>query len=252
MYYAVSVMMLGYTRTNGVVAYNNSTREFLELTPAKARELINIGKLKGLKWVNTEDGAEFICDKEGWNQQNMPIKTACGKFRPMYNDFPGVEFNTMFTLARVVDVDECRLYEVVSNKCCRIKMKEADLRGLANITNIAGCWINEDEILVADGVLMVDRRTSTKEQAEEVEIEIAPVVEEPVAEESVVEEPVMEAVVENPITESIVEVAEEYVSEILESSAEAVKEKSDMEKLFSGELSENDNAAKKPKKSKRK
>lgn len=188
MFYAVSVMMLGYTRINGVVAYNNSTREFLELTPAKARELINIGKLKGLKWINTEDGVEFVCDTEGWNQQNMPIKTACGKFRPMLNDYPGVEFNSMFTLVRVVDVDECRLYEVVSNKCCRIKMKEADLRGLANITNIAGCWIKEDEIVVADGVLMVDRRTSAKEEAVEVNIAASPLVEEPVEAEPVAEE----------------------------------------------------------------
>lgn len=188
MFYAVSVMMLGYTRINGVVAYNNSTREFLELTPAKARELINTGKLKGLKWINTEDGVEFVCDTEGWNQQNMPIKTACGKFRPMLNDYPGVEFNSMFTLVRVVDVDECRLYEVVSNKCCRIKMKETDLRGLANITNIAGCWIKEDEIVVADGVLMVNRRTSAKEEAVEVNIAASPLVEEPVEAEPVAEE----------------------------------------------------------------
>ena len=244
-YYAVSVMALGYTRTNGVVCFNNNTREFLEITPAKARELINNGKLKGLKWINGEDGPEFICDKDGWNQQNMPIKTACGKFRPMLNDYPGYEFNTMFTLVRVVDVDECRLYEIVSNKCCRIKVKEANLRELNNITSIAGCWINEDEIVVADGVLMVDRRTSTKEQAAEVDIENSPLIEEPVVKEPVVEE----SVVEEPFAESPVE-------ESNEKEGNPVEEKSDMEKLFSGELvadDENNATAKKTnKKSKRK
>ena len=253
MFHAVSVMALGYTRINGVVCYNNSTREFLEITPAKARELINNGKLKGLKWINGEDGPEFVCDTEGFNQLNMPIKTACGKFRPMLHDHPGYEFNTMFTLVRVVDVDECRLYEIVSNKCCRIKVKEANLRELNNITSIAGCWIHEDEIVVADGVLMVDRKTSTKEQAVEVDIENSPLVEEPLVEEIPEEELVVEAVEENPITEGIVEVAKEYVDEILDGSANTDDGSLDTEKLFTGESAENNNTAKKSnKKTKRK
>ena len=253
MFYAVSVMQLGYTRTNGVVAYNNDTREFLEITPAKARELINNGKLKGLKWINGTDGPEFICDKDGWNQQNMPIKTACGKFRPMLNDYPGYEFNTMFTLVRVVDVDECRLYEIVSNKCCRIKVKEQNLRELSNITNIAGCWINEDEIVVADGVLMVDRRTSTKEQAAEVDIENSPLIKETLVEEIPAEEPVVETIEENPITESIVEVAKEYVDEILDGSANTDDGSLDVNEVFKADSDENANTSKKSnKKSKRK
>ena len=86
MRYAVSVMMLGYTRLSGLVAFNSETKEFEEITPAVARNMIEHKQIKGVKWKNNDDGGEFIVDTEGFNQKDIPIKTAVGKFRSMVND----------------------------------------------------------------------------------------------------------------------------------------------------------------------
>ena len=165
MKYAVSICMLGYTRIQGVTCFDSETKEFLEITPATVRRLIDQGQVKGIKWKNGEDGTEFVCDVDNWNQKNIPVKTACGKFRPLLNDYPGVQVNSMYTLVRVLDTDyRGRLYEVVSNKCCRVKITEDNLRKLASITDIAGCWIGDDKIDVASGVVYEDRRADSKEQ----------------------------------------------------------------------------------------
>ena len=118
--------------------------------------------LKGIKWKNNDDKGEFICDVEGWNQQNIPIKTACGKFRPMLNDVPGVPINSMCTVVRVLDTEKSgRLYEIVSNKCMRLKVREKNLRELNEISSVAGVWITDDEIILAEGVKYEDRRASS-------------------------------------------------------------------------------------------
>lgn len=162
MFYCVSIMMLGYTRINGVVAYDSESKGFEELTPAVARQLIAKNMIKGIKWKNSEgNSGEFICDLEGWNQQNIPIRTACGKFRPMLDDVPGLPINSMYTVVRVIDTDyRGRLYEIVSNKCARLKVVDKNLRELNNITNIAGVWITDDNIRLADGIQYEDRRAS--------------------------------------------------------------------------------------------
>lgn len=168
MYYATSIMMLGYTRINGVQAYNSATREFNELTPALAKKLISQGDLVGILWKNNEEGGEFICDVENWNQQNIPVRTACGKFRPLLNDVPGQPVNTMYTLVRVLDTDyRGRLFEVVSNTCARIKLTESQLRGLNEIQPIAGVWISDLEIKWNAQVAYEDRRTVIDEITEE-------------------------------------------------------------------------------------
>jgi hypothetical protein len=173
MLYAVSIMALGYTRINGVVAYNNETREFLELTPAYARKLIDSNLLIGLKWKNSDRGTEFICDLEGWNQQDIPVRTACGKFRPYINDVPGVEVRSMYTLVRVLDTDyRGRLYEVVSNKACRVKLNEQAIKELNTMTNIAGLRISETgNIEFLEGVEYVDRRATAKCTVDNIDID---------------------------------------------------------------------------------
>lgn len=174
MKYAVSICMLGYTRIQGVTCFDSDTKEFLEITPAVVKRLIDQGMVKGLKWKNSEDGIEFVCDTENWNQKNIPVKTACGKFRPLLNDYPGVQVNSMYTVVRMLDTDyRGRLYEVVSNKCCRVKITEDNLRKLASITDVAGCWITDNEIKLASGVIYENRMASAKDQAVEAEIEVA-------------------------------------------------------------------------------
>lgn len=173
MYYAVSIMALGYTRVNGVQAYNDATREFLEITPAQARKLIDEKFLKGLTWRNGDEGPEFVCDEEGWNQKDIPVKTACGKFRAYVNDLADVShINSMFSLVRIIDTDyRGRLFEVVSNKCCRVKMTAEQLIELNKISNIAGVRIDEaGNISEYAGVVYQDRR----EKSEDDKIELTP------------------------------------------------------------------------------
>ena len=168
MFYAVSIMSLGYTRINGVVAYNNNTYEFLEITPAVAKKLISNGQMKGLLWKNTEQSDqrfEFVCDKEGFNQQNILVKTACGKFRPLYNDYPGNHINSMCSVVRVFENGSERKYEVISNTCFRITMNEKYLRKLAKIAYVSGVVIGEDEIKVCDGVVIQSLDSETRLEA---------------------------------------------------------------------------------------
>ena len=159
MQYAMSLIYLGYTRNSGAVLYNSSTREFLDVTPAEVRRLIDRGQVKGILWKNGDDGPEFFCDKEGFNQQNIPVRTA-NKFRPYLNDVPGAPINSMYTVVRVLDTDyRGRLYEIVSNKCARVKVDENHLRELSKITNVAGVWITDGEdIRVCNDVMYEDRR----------------------------------------------------------------------------------------------
>lgn len=158
MRYAVSLIYLGYTRNSGAVLFDSDTKEFLDSTPAEVRRLIDLGLVKGLKWRNGDEGPEFVVDTEGFNQQNIPVKSA-NKFRPYLNDVPGAPINSMYTVVRVLDTDyRGRLYEVVSNKCARIKITEQNLRELSQLTNIAGVWITDEGIKVCDGVQYENRK----------------------------------------------------------------------------------------------
>lgn len=162
MRYAVSLIYLGYTRNSGAVLFDSDTKEFLDSTPAEVRRLIDLGLVKGLKWRNGEEGPEFVVDTEEFNQQNIPVRSA-NKFRPYLNDVPGAPINSMYTVVRVLDTDyRGRLYEVVSNKCARIKIAEQNLRELSQLTNIAGVWITDSEIKICDDVQYEDRRAEAK------------------------------------------------------------------------------------------
>lgn len=173
MRFAVSVLMLGYTRLSGLVAYNSESREFEEITPAVARNMIEHKQIKGVKWKNNDDGGEFVVDTEGFNQKDIPIKTAVGKFRSMVNEnYTGLTVVSMYTVVRVIETDyRGRLYEVVSNKCARVKIAEENLIELAKITNVAGVIIEDNHVEVCEGVVFEDRRQSAKETAVEAKIE---------------------------------------------------------------------------------
>ena len=164
MFYVVSVMMLGYTRTHGLQVYDSSNRSFPEVTPATAKKLIAEGTLKGVTWKNNDDGGLFIPDVEGWNQCEVLVRTGCGKFRPLLVDLPEQNVNSIYTVVRIIDTDyRGRLFEVVSNTCQRIKVTEEILRGLNDITVVAGVRIGDD-IEVLDGVEYEDRRESKTEE----------------------------------------------------------------------------------------
>lgn len=173
MYFAVSVGMLGYTRIQSVVCYNSATRTFDELTPAIAKHGIKTGQVKGVLWQDNgdedENGGMFIPDKEGFNKQNIMVKTAAAKFRPLLGDLPGVPVNSMYNVVRVLHTNyRGTLYEIVSNRYDRIKVTESQLRELNNISPVAGVWFTENEIKIADGIKIEDR-TGKDNKVEHVE-----------------------------------------------------------------------------------
>ena len=79
-------------------------------------------------------------------------------------DLPEQNVNSIYTVVRIIDTDyRGRLFEVVSNTCQRIKVTEEILRGLNDITVVAGVRIGDD-IEVLDGVEYEDRRTLKNEE----------------------------------------------------------------------------------------
>jgi len=215
MYFAVSVGMLGYTRIQSVVCYNSETRAFDELTPAIARRAIESKQLKGVLWQanggEDENGGMFVPDTEGFNKHNIMVKTAACKFRPLLRDLPGLPVNSMYNVVRVLYTDyRGTLYEIVSNRYDRIKITEEHLRKLDAISPVAGVWITENEIKIADGIKIEDRtgRGLAEEAPVTEPVEVKDIVEEAATEEvGVVEEVVAEVteVKEEVVTETTVE-----------------------------------------------
>lgn len=166
MKYAVSVIMLGYTRLAGLVVYDSETKGFEELTPAVAKKLLSEKQIKGVRWEDDSDGGRFIPDEEEFNQKNILVRTAVGKFRPLLNDYVGVPIYSMYTVVRKLLTDyRGTLYEVVSNKAVRVKVTEEQLRELNKITGVAGVWINDNEIKLCDGIPVEDRTEAGKKAA---------------------------------------------------------------------------------------
>lgn len=151
-------LCLGYTRLVGCLVYSPQTREFNEITTAAARRALKKGDILGVKWKDGTDGGEFIPD-EGFGMTNLLIKSGVGKYRPLYNDIPGEPVNSMYVVTRVLDTDyRGRLYEVVNQRCQRVKLEAEQLRKLAEITQVAGVRITDESIEVLDGIIYEDRR----------------------------------------------------------------------------------------------
>ena len=177
MKYPVCCLALGYTRLVGVTLYDDNSREFVETTVKVAKDLISKGMVKGIKWKDTgEDngvGGEFIPDKE-FGMNNLLIKSGVGKYRPLYNDIPDNTMLSSYIVVRVLDTNKGRLYEVVSNKCQRVKLTEEQLIGLNAIQRVPGVFIDTMEdgtysIRVCDGIKIENRVYDKQEdtQAEE-------------------------------------------------------------------------------------
>lgn len=152
MKFPVCVLSLGYTRLAGITLYDTKTRQFDETTPRFARELIDKGLVKGVKY--NEEG--FVPD-EAFNMKDILVKSGVGKYRPLLHEVPGAAVNSTYMVVRVLETNKGRLYEVVSNRCQRVKITEEQLRGLNSIGNVAGVFITDDEIKICDGVVIENR-----------------------------------------------------------------------------------------------
>ncbi len=168
MYIATCIMALGYTRTNGIIAYNQCDKSFTLLTPARAKKMIDVGELKGVLWTKNPDSEqlEFVPDKEGWNLGNIMMLSGL-TYRPWHEDVGETVQNTIFSVVRVVE-DDSTSYEVVSNTFQRLEgLTETQIRELASITEVGGIVIDDDDnIQILDGVIVEKKQPAVAEQAE--------------------------------------------------------------------------------------
>ena len=171
----MAIGMLGFTRLQSVVAYNSETRGFDEITPAAARRLIKSGQIAGILWEDDKDlydGGKFLPDKNGFGKQNIMVKTAAGKYRPLLNDsgVAGQTVNSMYSVVRIIKTNyRGVLYEVVSNRYDRIKLTEQQLRGLYSIEPVGGIWLQDDHIIAAACIKVEDRTQPSGESGEQIE-----------------------------------------------------------------------------------
>ena len=165
---AVAIMMLGYTRTQGVVAYNTELKSFDLVTPAKAKKMIDEKKMRGICWKYNDDRMlEFYPDLDGWNQKDIMILSGL-TYRPMINDVPGLEvMNTMYSVSKIINEKNAKKYEVVSNTFQRLTLTDEQMRGLAEITVVAGVSIEGDQVEACEGLIVeqVENVENKKTQA---------------------------------------------------------------------------------------
>ncbi len=148
---------LGITRIAGYNLYDEVKKDFQETTPKEVKDLINQGKINGLKLENGNielDGA--------FNMSNIMIKSAVGKYRTL---FPTASIvSCMYAVVRVIETDNDKLYEIISNKCARFKFKAEQLKGLIEIGGyVAGVKMVNGEIEVCEGVTFEDRRNKSEQ-----------------------------------------------------------------------------------------
>ena len=168
MYIATCVMALGYTRVNGLIAYNQSDKSFSLITPARARKMIDSDELKGVRWVknNETDLFEFTPDKEGWNLGNIMVLSGL-TYRPWKEDYSSEVQNTIYSVVKVTEGEE-KTFEIVSNTFQRLDgISEQQVRELASITEVGGIVIDEDDnIHILDGVVVEKKVEPVAAQAD--------------------------------------------------------------------------------------
>lgn len=153
---------LGMTRVAGYTLYSEITKEFQEITPKEVKDLITHGQVNGLKLIE----GQIELDTECFNTRNLMVKSAVGKYRPMYNTDSII--NSMYAVVRVIenDNDDGKVYEIVSNKCARVKVTPERLKMLMEIGYVAGVRLLNGQIEVCKGVTIEDKRTQVNKLKE--------------------------------------------------------------------------------------
>lgn len=148
---------LGQTRVAGFTLFDPKSKEFRECTPKEVKQLILAGQVNGLKLC--ED--EIVLDSDGFNMRNLKIKSGVGNYRNMFPCEHGD--GKLYAVVRLIDTDDGRLFEVVDNKCARVKMDAAKLMMLAAFSSVAGVRVHDGKIELCDGVIYEDRRSELTE-----------------------------------------------------------------------------------------
>lgn len=157
-------MALGYTRQQGLQAFDTSDMSFQLITPAKAKRFIDSGELKGVKWVSNPEtgGIEFIPDKENWGLTNFMVLSGM-TYRLLYENYENTIQNTVFSVVKQIRSSEGTKYMIVSNTCQRIELSEEQLLGLLEINEVGGIAKSENgEIHLFEGVIIEDKQGESK------------------------------------------------------------------------------------------
>lgn len=144
-----SALMLGYTRLQGFVVYNSETKSFEEITPAEVRRMIRSGaNLHGVV-LDEQDKNKFTVDKDFY-QEELPVKTACGKFRLLINEDGTSSFHDICysVVKKIISRNGATSYEVVTNHCARLVFSEEELCQRICIAYVAGVHLDESGNLI--------------------------------------------------------------------------------------------------------
>lgn len=157
MYVAINKVTIGYTRDQGYLLYNTDTFEFIEYSTSEVARMLKKGGF-GVCGLKLENG-KIVLDEAGYNQVNMMVKSSMsmGRYRLMK---PGhVVGDRLYSVVRAIDTpDEGLIYEVVSNTCARVVLKEDGIRRLFSDGVLSGLWIDKysGQITLADSIPIID------------------------------------------------------------------------------------------------
>lgn len=153
--FGVCSISLGYTRLAGLLVYDTRTKDFTETKPKAARDMISNKSIFGVLW--NEKMEQFVPDPS-FNRSDILVKSGVGNYRKLLKEVPGEKAGSDYLLVRVLKTNKGDLYELVNNKCQRVKLTETQIRGLYAIGTIGGMIINEDEtITICNGVVIENR-----------------------------------------------------------------------------------------------
>lgn len=193
---------------------------FEERTPREVRALIKNGAVNGLMLF--ED--EIVLDCDGFFQ-NIMCKVGVGRYEPMTTQSTKLKMADIFNLAQVIDNGHELVYEVVSNRCQRLPLKEEAIRKLYNMGALNGCFIMENTGLIEFGknVLFTIDRNGSDEKTSVAWDDVAEFFDEPTGEDMVAVLMPEEAF--EDISEEVAEIdtSVERVPEAAEAEAEAPK-----------------------------
>lgn len=144
---------LGQTRIAGYLVYDSKSKEFQEKTPKEIATLINKNELNGLKIT---DGKVEL--DSNFRVNNLMVKSGVGKFRKLYDD--DTVINCIYAVVKVIRYDDNTVYEVINNRCARVKMNEERVKMLIEIGIVYGVKLIKNEISICKGVETDDRTTS--------------------------------------------------------------------------------------------
>ncbi len=147
---------LGMTRIAGYVLFNPTGEhyDFDEVTPKETLRMVQAGTVNGLKIVE----GQLVPDVEGFQQQNIKIKSGVGNYRNMVET--GKQGDKTFSVIRKVYHDDEDEYHLITSKCGRFTIDTEGLKMLMRFSDVAGVRLSETgEILTCQGVEVSDMRT---------------------------------------------------------------------------------------------